>query len=64
MEKFFESLCWNIAGKCTEDCKFCYQRKCTDISLEENIKIFDNLSKSPIKKISFCVGEPLLYSTC
>ncbi len=62
MEKFFESLCWNITGKCNEDCKFCYRRKCMDNTLEENIKIFDNLSKNPIKKISFCGGEPLLYT--
>lgn len=60
MEKI-DSLCWNITEKCNEQCKFCYRRKCPDNTLEENIRIFDNLSKVPIGKISFCGGEPLLY---
>lgn len=61
MEDKIDSLCWNITEKCNEQCKFCYRRKCSDNTLEENKRIFDNISKVPIGKISFCGGEPLLY---
>lgn len=55
------SLCWNITEKCNENCKFCYRKRCKDNTLEENKKIFDNLSQINVGKISFCGGEPLLY---
>lgn len=61
MEKNINSMCWNITGKCNENCKFCYRRKCEDNTLDENILIFDNISKVQVGKISFCGGEPLLY---
>ena len=55
------SICWNITNKCNESCKFCYRKICDDNSLEENKRIFDNISQIKIDKISFCDGEPLLY---
>ena len=55
------SICWNITNKCNENCKFCYRKICSDNSLEDNKKIFDNLSKIKIGKITFAGGEPLLY---
>lgn len=55
------SICWNITNKCNENCKFCYRKICDDCSLEENKKIFDNISKIKIDKITFSGGEPLLY---
>lgn len=61
MKNSLHSLCWNITEKCNENCKFCYRKKCKDNTLEENIKIFDNLSQITIGKISFCGGEPFLY---
>lgn len=61
MKNELPSLCWNITEKCNENCKFCYRRKCEDNTLEENKKIFDNISQITIGKISFCGGEPFLY---
>lgn len=61
MKNSLHSLCWNITEKCNENCKFCYRKKCQDNTLEENKKIFDNLSQISIGKISFCGGEPFLY---
>ena len=55
------SICWNITNKCNENCKFCYRKICDDRSLEENKKIFDNISQIKIDKITFAGGEPLLY---
>ena len=55
------SICWNITNKCNENCKFCYRKICKDNTLEDNKKIFDNLSKIKIGKITFAGGEPLLY---
>ncbi len=55
------SICWNITNRCNENCKFCYRKLCKDNTIEENKKIFDQLSKIKIGKISFCGGEPLLY---
>ena len=55
------SICWNITNKCNENCKFCYRKICDDNSLDENKKIFDNISQIKIDKITFSGGEPLLY---
>lgn len=55
------SICWNITNKCNENCKFCYRKMCSDNTLEDNKKIFDNISKIKIDKITFSGGEPLLY---
>lgn len=60
MDKLY-SICWNITNKCNENCKFCYRKICNDNSLNENKKIFDNISKITIDKITFSGGEPLLY---
>lgn len=61
MDDKITSICWNITGECNENCKFCYRRICQDNTLEDNKKIFDNISQIPLEKISFCGGEPLLY---
>ena len=55
------SICWNITNKCNENCKFCYRKMRNDKSLQNNKKIFDNISKIKIDKITFSGGEPLLY---
>lgn len=55
------SICWNITNKCNENCKFCYRKMCNDNTLEDNKKIFNNISKIKIDKITFSGGEPLLY---
>lgn len=55
------SICWNITNKCNENCKFCYRKMRNDNSLQNNKKIFDNISKIKIDKITFSGGEPLLY---
>lgn len=56
------SVCWNITSKCNEDCKFCFRKKCNENTLEQNKKIFDNLSKIKIQKLTFSGGEALLYN--
>lgn len=55
------SICWNITNKCNENCKFCYRKICNDNTLNQNKKIFDNLSQIKVDKITFSGGEPLLY---
>lgn len=55
------SVCWNVTNKCNENCKFCYRKISNDNSLENNIKIFNNISNIKINKITFAGGEPLLY---
>lgn len=60
MESLY-SACWNITSNCNENCKFCFRKKCKKNTLEENKKIFDNLSKVPIHKLTLSGGEALLY---
>lgn len=55
------SVCWNITSNCNENCKFCFRKKCYENTLEENKKIFDNLSKIKIQKLTLSGGEALLY---
>lgn len=55
------SICWNITSKCNENCQFCYRKICQDNTLEQNKRIFDNLSQIKIDKLTFSGGEPLLY---
>ena len=56
------SICWNITQRCNEKCKFCYRDKFSkDLSLEENMKVLENMLKAGVKKITFAGGEPLLY---
>lgn len=57
------SICWNITNKCNENCKFCYRKICNDNTLNQNKKIFDNLSQIKVDKITFSGGEPLLYES-
>lgn len=57
-----ESICWNITQRCNEKCRFCYRDKqSADLSIEENMKVLDNMIQSGVKKITFAGGEPLLY---
>lgn len=60
MNKLY-SICWNIESECNEHCKFCYRKHCKNNTLNENKKIFDNISQLEIDKITLCGGEPLLY---
>lgn len=57
------NVTWDITQNCNENCRFCYRNKVKeDLSLEENIKILQNLYDSNIiNKITFCGGEPLIY---
>ena len=55
------SVCWNITDKCNENCKFCFRKHCKENTLEENKRIFDNLSKIKIYKLTFSGGEALIY---
>jgi len=56
------SICWDITGKCNEECKFCYRvRSNSDLSVEDNFKILQKLIDGGVKKISIVGGEPLLY---
>ena len=52
---------WNITSKCNENCKFCFRKKCNESTLEENKKIFDNLSNIKMHRLTLSGGEPLLY---
>lgn len=54
-------IVWNITNRCNESCKFCFRKKCKDISLEENKKIVDKISDLDIATLSLSGGEALLY---
>lgn len=54
-------IVWNITSACNESCKFCFRKKCRDISLEENKKIVDKISNLDVSKLSLSGGETLLY---
>ncbi|MBR4177826.1 MAG: radical SAM protein [Bacilli bacterium] len=55
-------VCWNLTSKCNRNCRFCFREKnLTELSLEDNINVLDNLIKLDVTKITFAGGEPLLY---
>lgn len=55
------SISWVLTNKCNLTCKFCFKKLCEDKNLEQNKKIFDNLSQINIEKLTLSGGEPLLY---
>jgi MoaA/NifB/PqqE/SkfB family radical SAM enzyme len=54
-------IVWNLTSKCNECCKFCFRKKCKDISLIENKKIVDKISNWKIETLSLSGGEALMY---
>lgn len=58
-----EKICWNIAGRCNDNCSFCFKDKeRKSISLENALRIIDNLNNSGVKHIAFSREEALLYN--
>lgn len=53
---------WCITNKCPNNCKYCDigRIKTKELSLEENFRIIDQLSKLGTEVVSFTGGEPLL----
>lgn len=56
-----KNICWNITSRCNKNCNYCFKFNRKELSLEENIKILEELKKRNIKKISWSGGEPFLY---
>lgn len=54
-------IVWDVTNQCNEHCKFCFRKKCNDLSIVENKKIVDRLAKYNIKTLSLSGGEVLLY---
>lgn len=61
MYKDLYSVCWNITGKCNENCLFCYRTIENELSFDDNKRIANVLINENIKKITIAGGEPLLY---
>lgn len=58
-----DRVCWNITGRCNDNCSFCFRDKeSKSISLENALRIIDNLNNSGVKHIAFSGGEALLYN--
>jgi len=54
-------VCWNITSRCNKNCKYCFKFNQKELTLEENKKILDNLTKRDITSIGWSGGEPFLY---
>lgn len=58
---------WNYTYKCNFNCLHCYSRTRTDyeeLSIEEKIRIAQNLIKSKVFNVNLGGGEPLLCDDC
>ena len=55
------SFNWCIESKCINNCIYCNNNKKDSLSLENNKKVFDNISQLDIDSINISGGEPLLY---
>lgn len=54
-------IVWNVTSKCNECCKFCFRKKCDELSIMENKKIVDKLENCNIETLSLSGGEVSLY---
>ena len=54
-------VCYNITSKCNRNCRYCFKFEKKDLSLEDNVKVLQNLVKNGVSKISWTGGEPFLY---
>lgn len=61
MYKDLYSVCWNITGKCNENCLFCYRTIEDELCFDDNKRLVDVFVNENIKKITIAGGEPLLY---
>ncbi len=54
-------LCWNITAKCNQGCKYCHRFLGLDnLTMEENLKILNNIIESGCDNITYTGGEALL----
>jgi len=54
-------VCWNITSRCNKNCKYCFKFNQKELTLEENKRILENLTKRDISSIGWSGGEPFLY---
>ena len=56
---------WNFTNACNLSCKHCYQNARhalpDELSLEERLKIIDELDRNDVTSLAFSGGEPLLH---
>lgn len=58
---------WNFTYKCIFNCEHCYSRTRTDvteISLEDKLKVAQNLVRNKVFNVNLGGGEPLLSQDC
>lgn len=55
-------FCWNITPRCNANCGFCHRmNNISELPLEANRKILNDLISSGVRKITWTGGEALLY---
>lgn len=58
-----DSICWNITRMCNLNCEYCFRETNeSDLTLNENLHILNDLIKNNIKKITWSGGEPTKYT--
>ena len=61
MQENLKKVCWVITNKCNQHCKFCFSfADEKDLSLNEHMKILNNLLEFGVNKITWSGGESLL----
>lgn len=59
--KMPNSTCWNITGKCNDNCLFCYRDKGEEeLDFKSRLEVIEKIAASGIRKLTFAGGEPLL----